>query len=55
MAKEKEGKPSDKHAKPAEYQAFEDLTKQLLSVPKPSLDRKMREYEEKKKRRKKRG
>jgi hypothetical protein len=34
--------------KPAEYGRFEKLTKQLLEVPKPALDKEMRKYEERK-------
>jgi hypothetical protein len=37
-----------------EFKAFEELTKQLLAVPKTELDKQMRRYEAKKARRKKR-
>lgn len=36
-----------------EYRNFEDLTKKLLQVPKTDLDKKMRRYEERKAKRKK--
>jgi hypothetical protein len=38
-----------------EYRNFEDLTKKLLQVPKTDLDKKMRRYEERKARRKKKS
>lgn len=39
-------KPRSKpREKPAEYGAFESLTKKLLGVPKEELDRKMAKYE----------
>jgi hypothetical protein len=34
--------------KPTEYGRFEKLTKKLLAVPKPALDKEMRKYEERK-------
>jgi hypothetical protein len=41
--------------KPTEYGRFEKLTKQLLTVPKPALDKEMRKYESNKARRKSKG
>jgi hypothetical protein len=35
--------------KPPEFKAFEELTKRLLAVPKAELDKQMRRYEAKKK------
>ena len=41
-------------AKPSKpFRDFEQLTKQLLEVPKTELDKKLRQYEQKKARRKK--
>jgi hypothetical protein len=44
-----------KKSKPAEYSKFEKLTKKLLGVSKPSLDKEMRKYEERKAAKKKSG
>ena len=44
-----------KKKKPAEYGRFEQLTKKLLGVSKPALDKEMRKYEDRKTAKKKRG
>ena len=46
---------AEKKKKPAEYSKFEQLTKKLLDVPKPELDKAMRKYEDRKAAKKKRG
>ena len=38
--------------KPSEYQNFENLTKQLLAVPKKALDKAVDQYNDRKARRK---
>jgi hypothetical protein len=38
--------------KPPEFKAFEELTKQLLAVPKTELDKRMARYEVKKRKKK---
>ncbi|TXT38184.1 MAG: hypothetical protein FD138_465 [Planctomycetota bacterium] len=41
--------------RPPEYGSFEDLTRKLLAVPKTELDKKLAQYEDDKKRRRKSG
>lgn len=41
--------------KPQQYQNFEELTKRLMAVPKKELDKKVKIYDDAKKRRKRRS
>jgi hypothetical protein len=49
MKKEKQSKPSQ------EYQNFEKLAKQLISVPKSEIDKREAEYQKQKKNKKRRA